>query len=78
MPKHKVRKGFAPTKNKYGGFRDKSGQTFRPGKSVFVLVPYQQWGNLSTGVIPARFFRHLRLGAGQARRVPARRVDAQP
>ena len=57
MPKHKVRKGFAPTKNKYGGFRDKSGQTFRPGKSVFVLVPYQQWGNLSTGVIPARFFR---------------------
>ena len=74
MPKHKVRKGFAPTKNKYGGFRDKSGQTFRPGKSVFVLVPYQQWGNLSTGVIPARFFRTF---AWAQDKLGAYRLDAE-
>ena len=57
MPTRPPRKGFAPTATVHHGWRDKVGSTFRPGKSVFVLVAHQQWGPLPPGKVPARLYR---------------------
>ena len=57
MPKRGARKGFAPMSTEHRGWRDKVGLTFRPGRSVFVLVSHAAWGGLPAGKVPARLYR---------------------
>jgi hypothetical protein len=57
MPKRPARKGFARTEDCHRGWRDKVGLTFRPGRSVFVLVSHAEWGGVPAGKIPARLYR---------------------
>ena len=57
MPKRPARKGFARTEDCHRGWRDKVGLTFRPGRSVFVLVSHTAWGSVPAGKIPARLYR---------------------
>ena len=57
MPTRPARKGFAPYEDGHRGWRDKVGMTFRPGKSVFVLVAHEKWAGVRPGKIPARLYR---------------------
>ena len=68
MPKRPVRKAVGKGHVTFDGFRDKIGLTFRLGKNVFVEVSHGQWGPVSPGQVPARFFLNFhyhgdRLGA---------------
>ena len=75
MPLLPPRKGLAPVKNSYHGYRDKVGQIFRVGKEVFVLIAHDQWGpNISAGAIPAQLNRFY---AEAGDKLGAYRLDAQ-
>ena len=75
MPKLPPRKGIAPEKKSYLGFRDKIGQTFRSGPEVFVLSSHAQWGTaIPPGGIPTRLYRFF---AWPGDKLGAYRLDSQ-